>query len=153
MFKRFDDYYATIQRQAFFTIFEKSAHDKIVDGAVTDDISGVYRSTLNEQFNGSVDVAKEFDFEWALIPHIYHSPFYCYSYSFGNLLALAMFQRYKEEGTAFAKDYEAILAAGGSQNPQKLLEKHGIDISSSKSWDSGFDYIKQQLHMLKKHNV
>jgi len=149
LFRRFEEFYASIQRQAFFTIFEKRAHEAIADGASTTEINREYRRTLDAQFRGAVDVAKEFEFEWAMIPHFFQNPFYCYSYSFGNLLALSAFQRYKEEGAGFAKDFEAILASGGSRNPQELLAEHGIDVSTSATWDRGFDYIKAQLRALK----
>lgn len=150
LFNKFDDYYATIMRQAYFTIFEIDAHEKIANGTTTSELNELYMRNLKEQFGNSVDVGKSFEAEWTSIPHIYHTPFYCYSYSFGLLLALALFQRYKHEGKPFSKDLEGILSAGASKNSEALLKEYGIDISSSKFWDSGFDYIKTQLAVLKK---
>ena len=106
LFKKFEEYYGKITRQAFFTLFEIDAHKKISEGTTGAELSSLYYSNLKEQFGDSVDVSKEFEIEWASIPHIYHTPFYCYAYSFGNLLSLALFQRYKKEGNSFSKDYE-----------------------------------------------
>ncbi|MGI0082854.1 MAG: M3 family oligoendopeptidase [Nitrosopumilaceae archaeon] len=145
-----DDLYATVMRQAFFTTFEVAAHKKIGDGAIVDDISKIYVKNLHEQFANSIYISEDFGLEWSCIPHFYHMPFYCYAYSFGNLLALSFFQRYKNEGNSFVPTYIEILAAGGSKKPGLLLKEHGIDISSQKFWQDGFGYIKTQLDRLTK---
>jgi oligoendopeptidase F len=146
--EKIDDLYATIMRQAFFTIFEVDAHSQIADGTTVDKISETYFANLKTQFANSIELSKDFAIEWSCIPHFVHTPFYCYAYSFGNLLSLSLFQRYKKEGTGFAKTYTEILAAGGSKKPEELLGEHGIDISSKKFWQDGFDYIKTQVKEL-----
>jgi len=143
--EKIDDLYATILRQSFFTIFEVDAHDQISKGTTIDEISKTYLQNLKEQFGNSVNLSDDFAIEWSCIPHFYHTPFYCYAYSFGNLLALSLFQRYKKEGNDFVKSYMEILAAGGSKKPEKLLSEHGFDIKSPKFWQEGFDYVNQQV--------
>ena len=143
-----DDLYSTIARQAYFTVFEIAAHKKIGDGATVQDITTEYMKTLQEQFGSSIVLSTDFGVEWTCIPHFYHSPFYCYSYSFGNLLALSMFQRYIREGRSFAAAYLEILSAGGSKKPEELLKDHGIDISSDAFWQEGFQYIRTQTQRL-----
>src|SRR5581483_10694013 len=98
------------------------------EGATVQDISTEYMKTLQQQFGNSVIVTPDFGIEWSSIPHFYHSPFYCYSYSFGNLLSLSLFQRYRKEGSGFVSTYVDILSAGGSKKPEDLLREHGIDI-------------------------
>jgi oligoendopeptidase F len=146
--EKIDDLYATIMRQAFFTIFEVDAHKQIADGTTVDQISKTYLANLQSQFANSVELSDDFALEWSCIPHFFHTPFYCYAYSFGNLLSLSLFQRYKKEGSGFAKTYVEILAAGGSKKPEDLLSEHGIDISSKKFWQDGFDYVKSQVKEL-----
>ncbi|MXX20552.1 MAG: M3 family oligoendopeptidase [Cenarchaeum sp. SB0665_bin_23] len=138
---KMDDLYATIMRQAFFTQFEIQAHQKLSEGATAAQISDVYMQTLHEQFADSVYVSDVFSSEWLAIPHFYHSPFYCYSYAFGNLLAASLFQRYKREGSDFVPSYLGILSAGGSRKPEDLLHEYGFDIGSATFWQEGFDYI------------
>ncbi len=150
--EKIDDLYATIMRQSFFTIFEKDAHAQIGQGTTIDEISKTYLKNLQEQFGNSVTISDDFSIEWSCIPHFYHTPFYCYAYSFGNLLALSLFQRYKKEGKAFASDYISILADGGSKKPETLLSEHDIDIRSPKFWQEGFDYIKTQVKELESLN-
>ena len=150
--EKIDDLYATILRQSFFTIFEVDAHKQIGDGTTINEISKTYLQNLKEQFGNSVNITDDFAIEWSCIPHFYHTPFYCYAYSFGNLLALSLFQRYKKEGKDFVPSYINILAAGGSQKPEKLLLEYGFDIRSPKFWQEGFDYIKEQVKTLSSLN-
>ena len=150
--EKIDDLYATILRQSFFTIFEIDAHKQIGKGTTVDEISKTYLQNIKEQFGKSVVVSEDFGIEWSCIPHFYHTPFYCYAYSFGNLLALSLFQRYKKEGKDFVPSYISILAAGGSKKPEKLLSEHGFDIRSPKFWQEGFDYVDEQVKTLSKLN-
>jgi len=150
--EKIDDLYATILRQSFFTIFEVDAHKQIGDGTTVDEISETYLQNLKTQFGNSVGLSEDFAIEWSCIPHFYHTPFYCYAYSFGNLLALSLFQRYKKEGKDFVPSYIDILAAGGSKKPEKLLAEHGFDIRSPKFWQEGFDYVKDQVKALSALN-
>ena len=150
--EKIDDLYATILRQSFFTIFEVDAHKQIGEGTTIDEISKTYLKNLKTQFGNSVSLTDDFAIEWSCIPHFYHTPFYCYAYSFGNLLALSLFQRYKKEGADFVPAYISILAAGGSKKPEKLLSEYGFDIRSEKFWQEGFDYVKNQVKALSALN-
>jgi len=149
---KIDDLYATILRQSFFTIFEVDAHKQIGEGTTIDEISKTYLQNLKDQFGNAVSLSEDFAIEWTSIPHFYHTPFYCYAYSFGNLLALSLFQRYKKEGKDFVPAYMSILAAGGSKKPEKLLSEYGFDIRSPKFWQEGFDYVKKQVDILSSLN-
>ncbi len=150
--EKIDDLYATILRQSFFTIFEVEAHKQIGKGTTVDEISKTYLQNLKEQFGNSVSLSEDFGIEWSCIPHFYHTPFYCYAYSFGNLLALSLFQRYKKEGKDFVPSYINILAAGGAKKPEKLLSEYGFDIRSPKFWQEGFDYVDKQVKALSSLN-
>jgi oligoendopeptidase F len=143
-----DGMYATIQRQAFFTIFERKAHQAVDEGATTSDLSSVYYDDLVTQFGKAVEVDEEFQYEWTYIPHFYHTPFYTYAYSFGNLLALALYQTYKREGHPFVAKFLDLLASGGSERPSTLLQRQDIDITSRQFWQQGFQYIIDRLDFL-----
>jgi oligoendopeptidase F len=87
-----DDMYATVLRQAFFVLFEQEAHAAILAGASPEQLNELYMANLREQFGDAVEVSDEFRYEWVSIPHIYNTPFYCYAYSFGQLLVLALYR-------------------------------------------------------------
>ena len=128
IFKQIDDAYATIQRQAFFSLFERQAHEMIHQNATVDEISAAYLQNLRLQFGDGVELSDEFRWEWVSIPHIYNVPFYVYAYAFGQLLVLALYRQYQTEGETFKPRYLSLLAAGGSKAPVKLLAEAGLDV-------------------------
>jgi oligoendopeptidase F len=150
LFKQIDDAFATILRQIYFALFERTAHEMIQKNASTDEISAAYMENLKEQFGDSVDVSDEFKWEWVSIPHIYHVPFYVYAYAFGQLLVFSLYQQYKAEGDAFKSKYKKILSAGGSEAPAKILAEAGIDIRSAEFWQGGFDVLSRMVDELEK---
>ncbi|MBX3327127.1 MAG: oligoendopeptidase F, partial [Nitrospira sp.] len=145
-----DDIYATVLRQAYFVRFEKLAHQMVADGATAAQLAKTYGQELRQQFGKAVTVPDEFQWEWLTIPHIFSSPFYCYAYSFGNLLVLALYRMYKEQGTSFVPKYLDLLATGGSQSPQQILATVGVDMTSEAFWQSGFDTIREMVEQLEE---
>ena len=145
-----DDAYITVMRQAYFTIFEKDAHEMINDNGSLDDLTELYLDNLKEQFGDAVDVSDEFKWEWIAIPHFYNSPFYPYAYSFGQLLVLALYQQYRLEGETFIPKYLKILSYGGSESPTKILSEAGLDITSAAFWQGGFEVIKNMIAELEQ---
>src|SRR5687767_2697071 len=150
LFKQIDDAFATILRQIYFALFERDAHEMIQKNASTDELSAAYLENLKEQFGDSVELSDEFKWEWVSIPHIYHTPFYVYAYSFGQLLVFSLYQQYKAEGESFKPKYLKILSAGGSEAPARILSDAGIDISSAKFWQGGFDVLSRMVDELEK---
>ncbi len=150
LFKQMDDAYATIMRQAFFALFERRAHEAIASGATIDAISDVYLENLKEQFGAAVELSDDFRHEWLAIPHFYNTPFYVYAYAFGQLLVLALYQQYREEGESFKPRYLEILAAGGSDAPVRVLERAGIDIYDEAFWQGGFDVLAELVERLEQ---
>ena len=143
-----DDMYATVMRQAFFVLFEKEAHAAILANRSPEELNELYMANLREQFGDSLELSPEFQHEWVSIPHIYYTPFYCYAYSFGQLLVLALYRRYQREGEAFKPGYLKILSYGGSARPQEILSEAGIDITDPDFWQGGFDVIHEMIQEL-----
>src|SRR5579863_680526 len=143
-----DDVYATVLRQSYFVLFELEAHQAILAGRSLEDLNDIYLGNLAEQFGDSVEVPAEFRYEWLSIPHIYQTPFYCYAYSFGQLLVLALYRRYQEQGAAFRPGYLKLLSYGGSARPQAILAEVGIDMTDRSFWQGGFDLVRQRIDEL-----
>lgn len=148
LLSQLDDIYATVLRQAYFVRFERTAHQMIAEGATGEQLAQTYMSELRQQFGKAVNVPDEFQWEWLTIPHIYASPFYCYAYSFGNLLVLALYRTYQQEGHAFVPQYLDLLASGGSMSPERILASVNVDMTSKAFWQSGFTTIRDMIGQL-----
>lgn len=143
-----DDMYATVMRQAYFVHFERTAHDAIMANRSPEELHGLYMENLKEQFGDSLELAPEFQYEWISIPHIYQTPFYCYAYSFGQLLVLSLYRRYQEQGEMFKPGYLKLLAYGGSARPEAILKEANINITDHAFWQGGFDVIRDMIDEL-----
>ncbi len=148
LLNQLDDIYATVLRQSYFVQFESQAHEMISQGATVRDLAKTYLAEVRQQFGKGIKVSEEFQWEWLTIPHIFASPFYCYAYSFGNLLVLALYRMYQKEGAAFVPKYLDLLSTGGSEAPQTILAKVGVDMASEDFWQSGFDTIREMVDQL-----
>ena len=144
-----DDVYATVMRQTYFVRFELAAHEAIMANKSADDLFDLYLENLQEQFGDSMTVAPELRYEWISIPHLFNTPFYCYAYSFGQLLVLALYRRYQQEGDAFKPGYFRLLSYGGSARPEKILAELGIDMADANFWQGGFDVVGDMIAELK----
>ncbi|MBF0328074.1 MAG: M3 family oligoendopeptidase [Nitrospirae bacterium] len=145
-----DDIYATVMRQAFFVIFEREAHKLVADGKPLEELHNLYMKTLLQQFGDSVEVSEDFSREWLCIPHIFHTPFYCYAYSFGQLLSLSLYRQYKEEGESFKPRLIKILSHGGAASPSAILTEAGIDMFDEAFWMGGFKVIEGMIDELEQ---
>ncbi len=143
-----DDAYATVQRQAYFTLFEREAHGRIMAGDRVEDLCAAYLDNLRSQFGDALTLSDDFRWEWIAIPHIYHTPFYTYAYSFGQLLVLSLYQQYREQGQSFVPRYLRLLSVGGSDEPARVLREAGFDITSTEFWQGGYDVLAGMVDQL-----
>ena len=142
-------HYAIIQRQTYFCIFEKFVHENIDKGLRKENLENKYYSLLKEQF-GSMEIPEIFKYEFYYIPHIFNSPFYCYSYSFGELLVLSLYEKFKLEGESFKNKYKIILSKGGSESPEDIIKGAGLNLSDANFWQLGYNVIESKVEKLKK---
>src|ERR1035437_9444058 len=87
---------------------------------------------------------------WSYISHFIHTRFYCYSYTFAELLVLSLYRNYQHEGTRFIPVYEALLASGGSLSPVDKVSKAGIDLNDPGFWQKGYDFLRELIDELNK---
>ncbi len=143
-----DQYYATIMRQAYFVIFEEKAHTKIMNGATKKELEEEYYSLLKEQF-GEMEIPDLFKQEWNYVPHIHHTPFYCYAYSWGKLLVLALYAEY-EKNPGFKEKIKNILRAGATKDTLEIIRDANMEPEKKEFWEAGFEIIKKELQKLKE---
>lgn len=148
-FEQLSDIFSTTFRQIQYVIFEKRIHESFDNGIELshEDFSLIWRETQKEMMGDGFEfsIPAEEEFAWSSIPHIFYTPFYCYAYSFGNLLSLSLYKMYKDQGQPFVEQYKNILRSGGSKRPEDLLLENGIDIKDEAFFKSGIDMIEELM--------
>jgi len=143
-FEQLENIYATIGRQIEFVAFEKDAHELIKNSPTIKDINTLYLTRLKKHFGKDVIVPDYFQYEWLQIPHIFHTPFYCYAYAFGSLLSLAIYSAYLENPNVKDK-FIKFLSDGSSKSPKDLVKELGFNIEDEKFWQRGFNQIERMI--------
>lgn len=140
-----EEAFGTVFRQVALTRFEQRLHEvRRGEGELSSDRIGEIWTAVNATMYGeSVRLTEDYRWWWAYIPHFIHSPFYCYAYSFGELLVLALYELYRERGAAFVPEYLELLAAGGSDSPANLLARVGVDVRRPAFWHGGLAVLRR----------
>lgn len=145
-----EEMYGTVFRQTALTRFEMAAHRRRRTAQLSaEEIGALWWETQAQLFGTSVEMIPAYRWGWTYISHFIHSRFYCYAYAFGELLTLALYQRYVDEGPCFIPGYKRLLESGGSQRPERALAALGMDINQPEFWDQGFRVIRGLLDELR----
>lgn len=138
---------ATVFRQTVLTRFEQRAHAARTDGKVpAETLCDLWWQANHELYGDVVRMVDPYRWGWGYIPHFVHTPFYCYAYSYGQLLVLALYHEYKKRGTPFIGDYLDLLAAGGSDAPVALVKRHtGLDMEHENFWQGALSLLEEML--------
>ncbi|MFN1834374.1 M3 family oligoendopeptidase [Balneola sp. MJW-20] len=136
---KIDDTIATVFRQISMNRFEHAMHTaRREEGELTKErFSELWMEQQRALYGDSVELTDEYGIWWSYIPHFLHTPGYVYAYAFGELLVLALYEEYKSRPEGFADRYMGLLSAGGSEWPDKLVGRMGLDITKPDFWDQG----------------
>jgi oligoendopeptidase F len=140
---KIEDSFATVFRQVVLTRFELDLHKARAEKGEqsTEAINELWLAANRKMFGDVVQLSEGYGWWWSYIGHFIRSPFYCYAYSFGELLVLALYQKYRQEGEAFVPRYLDLLTSGGSDAPHILLAKLGVDVNDPKFWELGLKLL------------
>ncbi|WP_096025172.1 M3 family oligoendopeptidase [Campylobacter lanienae] len=138
---KIEDIFATLYRQINFTTFERRIHS--YEGEISsDEMDRIWLEESKKMFGESLILNDYYKIWWSYIPHFIHSPFYCYAYSYAQLLVLALFGLYKSgKCENFVEIYTKFLSLGGSKSPKELVGMFGFDIDDEKFWNIGIDQV------------
>lgn len=144
---RLDDAVATVFRQIAFNRFEDAIHTaRRTHGELSvEAISALWRKTQTAVLGEAVELTDGYGIWWSYIPHFIRTPGYVYAYAFGFLFSLAIYNRYLNEGEALIEPYFSLLRAGGSDSPEALAKRVGLDVADPKFWEGGLDSLDALL--------
>jgi len=147
---RIEEIIATSFRQNVLTRFELAAHrlrkEKLLS---TEDYCELWWQENRKLLGAEIEMIEPYRYGWSYISHFIHSRFYCYSYVFGELLVLSLYQQYQLQGASFVAKYLELLKAGGSAPPQTLLAPFGVDLNDPDFWQQGYALLADMIEELK----
>ena len=144
---KIEDGFATVFRQVVLTRFEQALHKARQErGELTmEQINELWMEANRPMYGKAVKLTDGYACWWLYIGHFIRSPFYCYAYAFGELLVLALVEKYTQEGEAFVPRYLELLAAGGSHSPDVLLARLGVDVTDPGFWEMGLKLLEKMV--------
>lgn len=148
---KLEDIFASSHRQNMFSSFEMASHAAVNDKLQSpQELCDLYTVEIKKMFGDSVTFTPEYAWEWSSIPHIFNVPFYVYAYNFGNLLVLALYQQYLDEGESFKPKYKEFLTLGSSASPADITAVVGADINHPDFWRKSLKYIEGLIDQLEE---
>ena len=140
---KIEDIFATLYRQINFTTFERRVHAH--EGEIgAEELNKIWLEESAKMFGRSVTLNDYYKIWWSYIPHFIHTPFYCYAYSYAQLLVLAIFGLYKSgKCENFVQIYTEFLSAGGSRSPKELVGMFGFDIEDAAFWQIRINEVRK----------
>ncbi len=144
---KIDDTIATVFRQVSMNRFEEAIHTRRREEGelTTDEFSELWLKTQQEIYGDSVEITDGYAIWWSYIPHFLHTPGYVYAYAFGELLVLALYETYTKQKKGFADKYMQMLKAGGSEWPEEIVAKSGLNITRPDFWNRGLAAIEKMI--------
>ncbi|MFZ4815956.1 MAG: M3 family oligoendopeptidase [Phototrophicaceae bacterium] len=141
---KIEDTFATVYRQTSMNRFEDAMHNGYRErGELTaEELGEMWLNSQQAMFQDSITLRPDYRHWWSYIPHFLHTPGYVYAYAFGELLVLALYELYHQQGPSFVPNYVEVLSAGGNDYPDRILAKVGVDLNDSGFWDKGIQVIR-----------
>jgi oligoendopeptidase F len=145
--QQIDQAISTIFRQAALYRFEQAIHAERKNGELSTTRYGeLWQEKVGEMFGGSVVMGPEHALWWSYVRHFIATPFYVYAYTFGEMLAYALFTQYQSEGAqTFAPNFLTLLRYGGSRSPQDLVAPLGVDLTQAEFWQGALAAFEKQV--------
>jgi pepF/M3 family oligoendopeptidase len=128
--------------------FEQSVFAGRKTGELTaDDYCALMTDAQKRTYGDGLAADGYHPFMWLVKCHYYSSDlaFYNFPYAFGQLFGMALYARYRKEGSSFAKVYEEILLETGRMDAVSLTARAGFDIESKEFWLAGIGVFLEQI--------
>jgi oligoendopeptidase F len=147
---KISQFIATVFRQTAMFQFERLVHSHVAREGQVDaaSLSAYWLKTQREMFGKSMNLDDTYGDWWSYVSHFYHTPFYVYAYSFGNLLVFSLYEKYRQGMPGFVEKYKQLLALGGSKMPQEAVAPFGFDLEDPAFWAAGIALFKGYVDQL-----
>lgn len=134
--------------------FEKKFHEKRANGELSvSRFKELMIETQKEVFGDAMLEDSEDPLFWVSKLHFYmtHVTFYNFPYTFGFLLARALFNLFNKEGASFLPKYVKFLQLTGSDTVENVARRSiGVDVSDPAFWAEAIKSLEPSLKTYKR---
>jgi oligoendopeptidase F len=144
--------FSTSHRQNAFYHFESRIHELMKEKLPTaNEYKDIFVEEMQKMFGNSItNIKEDYASYWSVVSHFIHVPFYVYAYNMSNLLVIALYQMYLEEGEVFVPKLTKLLSVGTSKTPAEMLGEVGIDLDDPNFWSKGINYLSSKVNELEE---
>ena len=149
----------TLFRQTMFAEFELKFHQMAEkDEPITGEkLTQMYLALVRQYYGDAQGVCKVdslYGIEWAYIPHFYYD-YYVYQYATSitassNIAANMRAEQATHDGTKARDAYMHMLQSGSSKYPVELLREAGVDMTTSKPFQSAMAEMNSIMDEMEK---
>jgi oligoendopeptidase F len=153
--QQIDQIRGTLYTQVMYSEFEQAIHDKVRQGGslTANELNKLWLRLLKKYYGPAYAADLEAARGWLRIPHFYDA-FYVYKYATSLAASFELVKQIKADETGQAtKRYLQFLSAGTSDDPIRLLQKAGVDMTSPQPLEnllSYFDSLVREMEQLLK---
>ncbi|WP_215492550.1 oligoendopeptidase F [Fenollaria sporofastidiosus] len=135
-------YYHNFVTHFLEAYFQRKAYNLVDEGQNldADTLNRLYKETLEEFWQGEVELTDGCEMTWMRQPH-YYSGLYSYTYSAGLSIATNVSKKILEGDKEAVKDWLVALRQGGLYNPIDWAKLSGVDITTTASLKNTIAYI------------
>jgi oligoendopeptidase F len=147
---RINDDISTIFRQIACFNYELDLHTTIrAKGYIPkEEIAQLHNKNMSPYLGNVFDLKEDDGYMFVAWSHIRRF-FYVYTYAYGQLVSKTLLRRYKKDPIFWTK-IEEFLSAGGSDSPEHIMKKIGVDLYSPDFWKEGLMEIADDIAELKR---
>lgn len=151
---KIEDMLNTVVRQIAFLEFETRVHEERKNGEIPLDRLNQIWLDIQKESLGEENFIFDDEYKnyWMYIPHFIHSPFYVYSYAFGDCLVNSLYSIYQTNPNGFQGKYLTLLSAGSTKKYDELLKPFGLNPKKADFWQKGIDVLSGMIEELESLN-
>ena len=91
-------------------------------GRDTERLGELWADSQYALFGDAVEVTEGYRAWWSYIPHFINAPGYVYAYAYGQLLAMSVYRRYRDEGELALRDRSSAPRHVANRTPRERVE-------------------------------
>ncbi|MFZ5368899.1 MAG: M3 family oligoendopeptidase [Spirochaetota bacterium] len=128
--------------------FERSVFERREQGELSaEEFCILMKEAQVATYGDGLDAGLLHPYMWAVKSHYYSTglAFYNFPYAFGQLFALGLYSRAREQGSAFAGTYKEILRLTGRASAEDVGRAAGFNLEGPEFWQNGINLIAERV--------